>query len=281
MSSKGIGINVKAITAYRVPYYHKELPFLVSWSQKAGCTSVFKWFLHHCGLYDEAVAYLSDAQGLNIHAYELDILRKKSGYKEGIASHLARGRPVINFLRCPYQRAFSSFMHLNNRNFIRQVHNGVSSPGLRVREDLLAFVYGAGSSIEYPVSFLDYLRWLDSDQSEIIDPHHKPQYSEIFNYRAIQHYKLEDFNQRVGEIERQFELPVSEGKSARFSSGHHLKKESVPHKRALTLLEKSLPMNLSENFRIPHVTRELLVGTPYDALIRKIFFRDIALYESL
>lgn len=281
MPSKGFEFSVKRVTAYRVPYYHKNLPFIVSWSQKAGCTSVFKWFLFHCGLYDEAIDYLSDSHGLNIHSYELEVLRKSSGYRESIERHLHNGKPVVNFLRCPYQRAFSSYMHLNNRFFIRQVMDGASSPGLKVREDLLEFVYGKGASVEYPVSFMDYLKWLDAGEFEITDPHHKPQHSEIFKYENTQHYRLEDFEACAGELERQYGLSESVNQAVNFSTGHHLKKDVVPENCALKLLEKSFPMNRSENFRIPLVTQEMLAGTKFETHIRRIFANDVALYESL
>ena len=41
----------------RMPYHHVNVPFAVLWANKAGCTSVFKWFLWHAGLLEEAQDY--------------------------------------------------------------------------------------------------------------------------------------------------------------------------------------------------------------------------------
>ncbi len=242
---------------------------------------MFKWFLYQAGLYEQATEYVSEAQGLNVHSYEQDVLRKAPGYRKGIAKHLEAGKPVVNFLRCPYQRAFSSYMHLSNRFFISQVRGGISSPGLKVREDVVEFVYGPGASIEYPVSFLDYLEWLASGDNEVIDPHHRPQHSEIFNYRDMKHYRLEDFHHAIGELEREFGLRSSQNKKSEFSAGHHLNKVIVPRRCALRLLEKSIPLNPSELFRVPTVSRQLLDGTRFDEIIRIVFAQDLALYDTL
>lgn len=281
MSSNGIGINVRAITAFRTPYYHGTVPFIVSWSQKAGCTSILKWFLFHAGLYDEACQYVGNSPGLDIHSYEVKVLRASSEYKEGIARHLNQRKPVINFLRCPYQRAFSSYMHLNNRGYISQVRQGTISPGLVARKSLVEFVYGDGTSFEYPVSFSDYLEWVSAGCTGVADPHHMPQFSEIFHYSGIRHYRLEDFQLAIAMLEREYDLPPSQDARSAFSAGHHIKKEPVSRSSALKLLEKSIPLNPSELFRFPVVDRELLRGTRFDEMIREIFSRDLALYESL
>ena len=263
----------------RLPHYHPDMPFLVSWSQKAGCTSVLKWFLFHAGLLEEAVAYSDSDPGMDIHSYEMRVFKAEKGYRQGVQQALYVGMPVLNFLRCPFQRTFSAYVHLSNRFFINLERKGITSMGLRTRQRLLRYVYEDDVSVEYPVSFLDYLGWLEAEVDTLDDPHHMPQHSAIYACPTIEHYRLEDFDRVVVEIEQRFGLKPSRGQA--LGSGHHRPKSPVADRAALRLLERALPLNPSPQFRLPRVTRELLAGTEFEARIQRLYARDIALYDSL
>ena len=147
------------LVSLRKPFHHHKIPFVVCWSQKAGCTTVFKWFLFHAGMLDEALAYIPQNPGKvrSIHKYEIEVFKARPGYTEELAEKLHGKYPVINFLRCPYERAFSSYMHIHNPKYI--VYPNWKTPGLEMRHKILEDVYGDNFCTEYPLSFLDYLLW--------------------------------------------------------------------------------------------------------------------------
>jgi hypothetical protein len=265
----------------RTPYYHPSVPFVVLWAQKCGCTSVFKWFLWHAGLLDEALDYRVHEEGLSIHNYELEVFRKTPGYTGKIAAAIEAGRPIINFLRCPYSRAFSSYMHLQNRFFVRFERDGIRNAGLDLRYEILRSIYGKVTPVEYPVSFMDYLLWLDAHNVEEVEVHHASQYTPLYDLPNVTHYRLEDFSDSIDSIERRFSLRDSSAERSRFSSPHHLQKSAVDRQSVIRLLERGIPLNRSPHLSIPDVHRELLAGTQFGDLIERIFHKDIALYQSV
>ena len=282
MSAKSVGLmNMALVTGNRIPHRSAAVPFLLSWSQKAGCTTLLKWFFYHANLLDEALDYVSGEVGLNIHLYERKIFRGRDGYLEDVASDLKSGKPVLNFVRCPYQRVFSSYMQLCNRFFLGQEKKGIPSPGLLLRRSILDSTYGVNVALDYPLSFHDYLEWMADQDMSNIDPHHTPQSSEIYRYSNISHFRLDDFDQVTSMLEREYGLRSSDSDERIHSSGHHNPKVELPAAAAIQLLEKSIPLVRSENFKVPKITEELLRGTRMDYLIRTIFQEDVDLYSSL
>ena len=265
----------------RTPYQHPDVPFVVLWAQKAGCTSVFKWFLWHAGLLDTAAQYRADEEGLSIHNYETEVFKKPPGYLDRLVTRIEAGVAVVNFLRCPYSRAFSSYMHLHNRFYIRFERDGIRNPGLELRYEILEAVYGYRPPVEYPFSFMDYLQWLDGHEIADIEPHHATQYTPLYALPGVTHYRLEDFDAAVRAIERQYALPDSSGQRTRFSSAHHLAKSPLQGAALAKFLERGVSLSRSPKYLIPEVGREALAGTAYGDLIERIFHRDIALYQSV
>lgn len=205
-ASKMPEFSIDAALRLRLPHWHPDFPFLVAWAQKAGCTSVLKWFLYQVDHLDRASRYMSDSPGLDIHSYEMEVFKAGPAYKASVAEALQKGLPVINFVRCPYQRAFSSYMQIHNRFYINQEHKGIDSPGIRTRRSVLRFVYGEDVSVEYPVSFLEYLQWLEQSVPAELDPHHSPQHSAIYRYPGIRHYRLEDFDAVSRDLAQEYGL---------------------------------------------------------------------------
>lgn len=274
-------MNYNKVLSRRLPYYNENIPFICAWSQKSGCTTILKWFLFHSGLLKEALEYRSPKVGLDIHEYEMNVLKAAPGYRKKVKRHLMQDRPVISFIRCPYSRAFSSFMQINNKRFIRQVDSGNISPGCKVRMDILNHIYGEDVSIEYPISFLDYLKWAKDQDLDKTNPHHTPQLGEIHKHKNTQYYKLESFNNAIDEIERNFDLECSKEYRHLFTSEHHTRKETMSRSLAMKILEQSFPLSFSSGTRVPTVDRDLLEGTIYGDLIEAIFHRDIELYDSI
>lgn len=125
--------SIDAALKMRLPHYHPDVPLLVACSQKAGCTSVLKWFLFQAGLLEEAARFTTAGVGLDIHAYEDSVFKAGPEYKTSVAGALQAGLPMVNFVRCPYQRAFSSYLQIHSRFYINQERKGIDSPGIRLR----------------------------------------------------------------------------------------------------------------------------------------------------
>lgn len=266
---------------FRLPHYSEKVPFLVAWAQKSGCTATLQWFFYHAGLLDEARTYVAEGVGLDIHDFEFKVFKGGRLYRRTVAEQLRMGKPVVNFVRCPYGRAFSSYTHLHNRFFLRMEKEKASSPGMEVRKSILREVYGADVGIEYPISFLEYLQWLRLQDLDKLEPHHRPQHSPIYDYPNIRHYRLENFSSVSLELEREFDLGDSSAHPGLESVGHHRKKADVSDRIALMILNRSVPLNASAGFQLPKVTKELLEGTEFGDLIGEIFSADIALYDQL
>ncbi len=265
----------------RTPYCHAAVPFVMLWSQKSGCTTLLKWFLWHAGLLDEANQYRVEEEGLSIHNYEMEVFKKAPGYRRDLIARLEDSAPIINFMRCPYSRAFSSYMHLHNRFYIRFERDGIRNEGLSLRYAVLQSVYGNRVPVEYPVSFLDYLQWLDGQDLSQLEPHHGQQKTPLYDLPDVAHYRLEDIDTALSQVEQQFQLADSTAVRAGFSSGHHLKKHPLDRAALLQLLERGISLSRSPNYRLPQVDREVLEGTVFGDLIGRIFRDDIALYDSI
>tara|TARA_R110001599_G_scaffold353870_1_gene601239 strand:- start:22233 stop:23108 length:876 start_codon:yes stop_codon:yes gene_type:complete len=265
----------------RTPYQHKNVPFIVLWSQKAGCTSVLKWFLWHAELLEEANQYKTTERGLSIHLYENQVLKKLPNYRRDLVDRIAAGDPIICFLRCPYTRVFSSYMHLQNRLFIGLERKGGRTRGLDLRHTVLKSIYGSEVPVDYPISFPDYLNWLEVKGEKNADPHHSQQHTPLHELTNVMHYRLEDKEDVISRLEQDYGLNTSKPYRSQFSSPHHMKKSTMEPNAIITLLERGVPLNRLPKSTVPTVDRHLLVNSPFGDQIERIFRQDILLYDSI
>lgn len=265
----------------RRPINHAAVPFILCWSQKAGCTAALKWYLHHAGLLEEALQLEDPNLRLKIHSYENKVLKARPGYITDLATAIQSGKPMVGFMRCPYERAFSSYMILNHGRYQRMKRRGVISPGIRTRQALVDFVHGEGAELNRPISFRDYLHWLRQQDFSTLDPHHTPQCMPLYRLVPVTFYRLEDFDAAVDRLEQFYALDRSRSERDRFSSGHHRPKTDTTTSAARTFLEQALPLDAFPLEDQPKITRQVLEGTGFESLIREIFAEDIAAYESI
>lgn len=265
----------------RTPYQHADVPFIVLWSQKAGCTSILKWFLWHADLLEQAKGYRQHEEGLTIHNYEREVFIRTPGYGAALVSRIEFGVPIISFVRCPYARAFSSYMQLHNRFYIRFERDGMPDTGLALRYAILESIYGYRPPVEYPMSFLDYLVWLESANLSDLEPHHAPQRTPLFDLPGVQHHRLEDLEVVIPRLEQQYDLKDSRVVRKQFQTGHHLHKSSDNSRAFAALCKQGISLSRSPNYVLPEVGRETLQGTECGERIARIFRHDIALYETL
>ena len=265
----------------RTPLNHPAVPFIVLWSQKSGCTVILKWFLYHAGLLKEAMEYRSGNNKLDIHNYENQVLKAQPSYRTQLIEDVLDDKPVINFIRCPYQRAFSSFMQNNNSGFLRLADKGKTTPGMEVRLDVLRHVYGEETSIDHGFSFVDYLSWLKANMGGELNPHHSPQHTPLYNLLQIRHFRLDDFNTQIHQLEQEFELKTSRSSRELFSSGHHRAKAKMRKNASLDFLRMNIQLGLPHDYRLPTVNQKLLLGTEMGDLVAEIFEADLDLYQSV
>lgn len=132
----------------RVPLYHPDFPLILYWSQKAGCTTVLKWFFAQTGLLETAAAF-----NPWLHEYELKVYKAQPGYRDAVRRALRSGAyRVVKVVRDPAMRAPSAFLVLAER--------GALNPDHWVAEHwqaVDAFLARRGRDPAEGLSFLDHL----------------------------------------------------------------------------------------------------------------------------
>lgn len=271
----GFSDNLK----FRSPYYSSELPFCVLWSQKSACTTVFKWYLSLLGDLSDAVVY-SGGTGAVIHKYEMEVFKKpESRYLSELNDFLDKGGKVYSFLRDPFSRAFSSYLQIHNPQFKKMQEGGVYNSGMNTRIKIIKSLYGEQErDVCKTFSFIEYLRWLRDSPEENNDPHHKPQYRNMFKYKNIEFFAIEKIPSVFFEIEREHDLLPKE--EVCFSSSHHVKKQASNKEGVFDFITSRQPVDISLKSKIPVVEKDNLLGTEAHTIIEEVFSDDLRYYRS-
>lgn len=273
--------TLRPLLKRRKPINHCAVPFILCWSQKAGCTAALKWYLYHAGLLDEALQMEDPNLRLKIHSYENKVLKSRPGYTQELVSAIQSGKAMAGFMRCPYERAFSSYMILNHGRYLKMKLRGVISPGMKLRQDVVDFVHGEGKDMGAAISFRDYLLWLRQQDMSTLNPHHTPQLLPLHKVVPVTFYRLIDFDAAISVMEEAFALGTSSAARETFSSGHHRPKVETSTKKAAAFLDKPLPLAAYPLQNLPGISRTALAGTEVASLIGDIFADDIAAYDSI
>jgi len=102
----------------RIPLYHPDFPFILMWSQKAGCTTVVNWFFDQVGLLEEALEYRPW-----VHLYEVEVYKRRPDYVRETMEAMGSGRyRVVKVVRHPFRRAASGFLVLGDGPSARAGH---------------------------------------------------------------------------------------------------------------------------------------------------------------
>jgi hypothetical protein len=275
-------VKVMRMVRRRTPYAHDDVPFITLWSQKSGCTSVLKWHLYHAGLLDEALAFRSGKTSLNIHVFQNDWVKSQAGHRRQILRQIReQQKPVINFVRDPWARAYSCYLHSYSPALARLQNRGVENNAMRLRQQVLRDIYGEDRPLDTPYSFLQYLQWLQAQALDGLNPHHSPQYSALYDVAPVRHYRLEDFKPVINTLEQEFGLRDSSQSSELFTSAHHKPKAPLPRDEALASLLGGLPLARDKDYQLPTVTGELLKGTEMGDIIHSVLAKDLAIYDGI
>jgi hypothetical protein len=273
--------TLRPLLKRRKPINHSSVPFVLCWSQKAGCTVALKWYLHHAGLLEDALQLEDPNMRLKIHSYENKVLKARPDYTDELVMAIQSGKPIVGFIRCPYERAFSSYMILNHGWYLKMKRRGVISPGMKMRQAVVEFVHGDGAEMGHPIAFRDYLLWLKQQDMSALDPHHTPQRLPLHKLVPATFYRLIDFEAAIDSMEKAFALDTSWSERERFSSGHHRPKVDTSATKIAAFLEEAVPLEAYPLQNLPKMTRPALSGTGVGALIEEIFDEDIAAYDSI
>jgi hypothetical protein len=179
-----------------------DFPVLLLFSEKAGCTSLTKWFLFHVGKLDEATDYHPW-----IHRYRIDVLSRQKGYKQEAMRLLhSRDKPVVKLVRNPYSRVVSSFLSTLNNAHGRNSKNWA-------QELIVAARTRAGKPIgaEPALSFHDFVGFVAANgtERERINGHVARQHMAGEERMGGRIMKLEQFADDIRQLESDFGLAQS------------------------------------------------------------------------
>jgi hypothetical protein len=252
----------------RIGYHDESLPFVLLWSEKAGCTALLTWFLHHAGHLEEASTY-----GRWVHHWEIDVMRKQPRYLDRLRERILEGVPVFQLVRNPFDRAVSSYLTL------LEFEDGAEHLTIPMRNAVRRLVYGR-DDVSYSFSIRHYLRWLAEQDIDHIDGHHRAQTTELDARLAelgipVTHLRLERLDDELAGLERRFGLaPVD--RSELTEPPHHVARADrpFPDRSAVADLQPGIP--LVPGTIMPRAS-DFMADDVIDAVAR-IFHRDIAAF---
>ena len=89
------------------PLFLEDRDIALLWSAKSGCTLAVKWFFFQRGELAKALDYSSW-----IHDYRIDVYRTSAAFQAGVHRAQYGKMRYIRFVRNPFSRAVSSYLHM-------------------------------------------------------------------------------------------------------------------------------------------------------------------------
>lgn len=265
----GLKVAAESFTR-RPPLHHQDLPFVLFWSEKSGCTIAVKWFFHQLGLLQEALDYHPW-----IHNYENEVFRARRSYNEECIAALNDGKPAIKIVRNPYSRAFSGYLELCRPFLTRQNDHWA----YEARQRVLEYLVGYAGEIELAFSFNQFVSWLEAQDIRDVNDHIAPQRLPYEAQLEIEPLKLEDGHAIFAELEERFGLKATTQDHVAFNSGHHHAKTELTGALPVDISDLAIPVQRNRSFRLIAPTPvQLSQGKSGDAL-RRLFAGDFAAYR--
>lgn len=260
------------IFEYRIPLYHPDFPFIILWSEKAGCTTVVKWFFRHINVLDDALTYSNW-----VHDYENSVFKREEKYVDLLKHAISKKTPIVKFVRDPYARTFSGYLELCKlQNFNKKNHWAND-----VRRSVMKGIAGFEADPEYGFSFFQYLKWLSEQDQSYLNSHIQNQYMDYEAKLKIRYFKMENFNYGINDLEAEYNLPLTpKWVLNKFShSGHHFKKKNdFTKEQVLKLADMAIPVRKLGSFRPYIINKELIEDTKIGNIINSICPKDIKYY---
>lgn len=253
----------------RVPLYHPDLPFIVMWSEKAACTTIKKWFFSHAGLLKRALNYHRW-----IHNFESEVFKSQDGYLEECVEALNSGKPVLKFVRNPYERLYSGYLETCRRHVLTDEDHWST----QTRQEILTFLIGENAEIQYAYSFEQFVAWLQTKSERSLDVHLLPQrqaYEKLVNLRVV---KLDGTDSGFREIEQEFRLKDTSGKPNVYVSGHHHTKQTRSLKEQINVLSVGVPIQRDKNFLPYDISADAIARSSVGKKILNMYSQDFSAY---
>jgi len=253
----------------RIPLSHPQFPFIVMWSEKAGCTGIVKWFFWQLGLLDEALNY----HGW-IHNYENDIFKAAPDYLKSCVREIRKGKPVIKFVRNPYRRAFSGYLELCNPKIARPDAHWTKQH----RRHVLSALMGYSAELEYTFSFRQYISWLTVQNPNLLDLHLRQQFTVAESDLDVRPHQIEQGKDGMRALEREFGLKDSSERSDLFESEHHNQKTVIAPRPAVSVFDLGIPVRRTPRFQVIEPTLDEYRRDPVGLRVQQYFAEDFIRY---
>lgn len=200
----------------RIPLHAPTFPIVLLISEKAGCTSLTKWFLFQIGKIEEANQFHPW-----VHEYRKSILNRQSGYRwKALRLTILHEKPTVKLVRDPYDRAVSSFLETLS-------YAGRKSGNVWALKLIAAARSQAGKGeLGVPaLSFRDFARYVARTGTEWgqINGHVARQHLAGEDGRIDRIIKLERFGEEIRQIEAEYGLIRSPLHQLTDSSHHRAK----------------------------------------------------------
>lgn len=198
------------------PLHRAGFPVVVCWSAKAGCTTVLKWFLHHTGLLDAALARHAWPHRYRAHV----LMHPLAGYVAACMEALRSGdAEVIKVVRDPGLRAVSSYLH-----FVRMAPGTTWNPGVREWKQSVGLGRQPGLAFE---QFLHFV--IDSQEcGRPLDVHFQPQCLPTWDAFVDHVIPLERLADELAAVEDRHGLPRADLR--RFADSTHHNPSDLGHR---------------------------------------------------
>jgi hypothetical protein len=240
------------------PLIDPDRRLMLVFSPKAACSSSVIWFFHQAGLAQEARAHHEWP-----HRYRIE--RYSAGERQARGWLLPpQDLRVVRVVRDPLDRAASSFRHA--------LGTGYAS------ERILAAV-GVDTRTE-PLSFQRFIDFLETEDLDRCDPHHRRQRHPVEDLRApdvVISTTEHDLFAGLNAAERRFGLPVTDFGSLAWV--HDVQRHRVPRSVDMGERPDLVPLTTRQALSGPWPTG-LLTPLARERLIR-LYADDVARYTGL
>ncbi|NNE38201.1 MAG: sulfotransferase family 2 domain-containing protein [Gammaproteobacteria bacterium] len=190
-----------------LPLIDPKFRFMLFFSAKVGSTFISKWFFEQIGKLNEALEYSHW-----IHNYRIKVYYKSPQYKQDLKRALAKQTKMIKLVRCPYQRAVSSYFHcLRHEHFY----------------DVLSDFIGKPFNKDYVFTFEEFVDYLNTLDISKCNPHFRSQtWKHEKNNRMKFHHiiKIENSIDEFKRLESDFSLRNTD-LLRHTDSKHHIEKK--------------------------------------------------------
>ncbi len=171
------------------PLFSSSHRLAVFFSAKAGCTFAVKWYLSQVGLLDDALNYSPW-----IHDFRREVLYQSPDYESSLYTILNPEFRIIKFVREPYSRASSSYIHAVKYGY---------------ENERISNFLGREVNAKKGFSFEEFVTYLESIDLRRCDPHHRLQVhfaeeENIVNLNFI--VKVENSLEKLPKIEQSLGL---------------------------------------------------------------------------